>query len=120
MTLYKYLIPDRTDILERELVRFTHPSALNDLAELRPRFGRLLTMDQVLHGIDRERIASEAYKSSSELVRQAFSPSAFRQFVLDKLASDEGQDVISTGLSLLNDFAPRLRATMYKSFDQLV
>jgi hypothetical protein len=120
MTLYKYLVPDRADILERELVRFTHPSALNDLTELRPRFSRLLTMDQVLQGIDLERIASEAYKRSSELVHQAFSPSASRQFVLDKLASEEGQRVIGTGLSIINDFAPQLRDTMYKSLDQLI
>lgn len=40
--LYKYLIPDRIDILNNNLIRFTQPSALNDPFELKPIFQELL------------------------------------------------------------------------------
>jgi hypothetical protein len=36
--LYKYLIPDRIDVLERRRIRFTQPVALNDPFELQPYF----------------------------------------------------------------------------------
>lgn len=45
--LYKYLIPDRTDILNNNLIRFTQPSALNDPFELNPIFFDLFSENQL-------------------------------------------------------------------------
>ena len=36
MSLYKYLTPDRLDVLKHLLIRFTQPTALNDPFEFRP------------------------------------------------------------------------------------
>lgn len=36
MSLYKYVTPDRLDVLRNLLIRFTQPTALNDPFELRP------------------------------------------------------------------------------------
>ena len=40
MSLYKYVTPDRLDILKNLLIRFTQPTALNDPLELSDRYGR--------------------------------------------------------------------------------
>ena len=36
MILYKYLHPDRVDVVERKMVRFTQPRDFNDPFEFRP------------------------------------------------------------------------------------
>jgi len=38
MIVYKYLHPDRIDVLENSAIRFTQPAALNDPFEIMPRF----------------------------------------------------------------------------------
>lgn len=45
MTLYKYVIPDRIDILKDGLIRFTQSDALNDPWEMRPFIERLMMDD---------------------------------------------------------------------------
>jgi hypothetical protein len=120
MTLYKYVVADRTDILERGLVRFTHPNALNDLAELRPAFGQIFTADYADHALDKERIVKKAYEECPESVRQTFTPAAFEEFTLAQLASKEGKIELGKALNIVNAFAPELRTLMYKSFDQMI
>ncbi len=41
--LYKFVAPDRVDILENGLIRFTQPSALNDPFEFRPLFDQMIS-----------------------------------------------------------------------------
>ena len=43
MPLYKYLHPDRTDVLRNQCIRFSSPAALNDPFELKPHFAALAT-----------------------------------------------------------------------------
>ena len=45
--LYKYVEPERIDILENKLIRFTQPSALNDPFELQSLFEELFTEDDL-------------------------------------------------------------------------
>jgi len=71
MSLYKYLNPDRKDVLESGFIRFTQPSALNDLLEMRPRFNRLAE-----HGYSEK----EFEKSRPALVENALSEDVLRQF----------------------------------------
>ena len=40
--LYKYLSPERIDVLQNKQIRFTQPEALNDPFELKPLFEELL------------------------------------------------------------------------------
>jgi hypothetical protein len=46
--LYKYLRPERADVLKSLEIRFTQPNALNDPFELRPRFESLIPEAEVL------------------------------------------------------------------------
>ena len=43
MPLYKYVIAERIDVLQNELIRFTQASALNDPWDMRPHVERLFT-----------------------------------------------------------------------------
>lgn len=45
--LYKYVPPERTDILKNQLIRFTQPSALNDPFELQPLYDQLLSESEL-------------------------------------------------------------------------
>ena len=36
MMIYKYVVPDRIDVLENSLIRFTQANALNDPFEVDP------------------------------------------------------------------------------------
>ncbi len=45
MALYKYVTPDRIDIISNELIRFTQPDALNDPWETRPYIESMITDD---------------------------------------------------------------------------
>jgi hypothetical protein len=53
-------------------------------------------------------------------VRQTFTPAAFEEFALAKLASEEGRMEFGKALDTVNSFASKLRAMMYKSFDQMI
>ncbi len=46
MNLYKYVIPERIDILKGARVRFTQPSALNDPYEMKPYFEVIATTEE--------------------------------------------------------------------------
>lgn len=47
MRLYKYVPPERVDILKNAMIRFTQPSALNDIFEMQPVIEHLGTVDAV-------------------------------------------------------------------------
>jgi hypothetical protein len=47
MSLYKYLVPDRIDILQNRSIRFTQHMALNDPFEMKP-FFELLAEDAIM------------------------------------------------------------------------
>jgi len=47
MTLYKYLVAERIDILENELIRYTPPASLNDPFEMTPVFSKIMSEDDM-------------------------------------------------------------------------
>jgi hypothetical protein len=54
--IYKYVTPDRIDVLESLTIRFTQPSAANDPFELTPLFNRAIPreqLEQVLSSFDK-------------------------------------------------------------------
>lgn len=44
-SIYKYVVPERVDVLEEALIRFTQPAELNDLFEFRPNIGEVKLAD---------------------------------------------------------------------------
>jgi len=49
MIVFKYLHPDRIDVLKNGLIRFTQPAALNDPFEVRPNLRKLRRFFENLH-----------------------------------------------------------------------
>jgi hypothetical protein len=47
MTLYKYVVAERLDVLQNSLIRFSQPSVLNDPWDMRPHVERLFTDDDM-------------------------------------------------------------------------
>ena len=45
MPLYKYLHPDRIDVLRNRFIRYSSPAALNDPFELKPHLAALATSE---------------------------------------------------------------------------
>jgi uncharacterized protein Usg len=86
MTLYKYVIADRIDILKNGVIRFTQPSALNDPWEMKPHIEQLMTDDlwekeirgkalEHYRSVDYIKNASEeAWKRLPRKQRRAMSP----------------------------------------------
>lgn len=52
MALYKYLAPDRLDVLEGRLIRFTQPAAFNDPFEFKPCIESALSQDHLLEHLE--------------------------------------------------------------------
>ena len=48
MPLFKYIRPERIDVIEQLEIRFTQPDALNDPFELRPHFESIVAETDVL------------------------------------------------------------------------
>jgi len=87
--LYKYLHPDRTDVIENRRIRFTQPGAFNDPFEMDPHFGT------ALHGARADALVLDVFENKPFMIYDAL-PESFREQVsrqrfLDTLASDRGR-----------------------------
>ena len=56
MPIYKYVIPDRVDVLEGRRIRFTPPGAQNDLFEVKPYFESIMTDDEWREAAEAEEV----------------------------------------------------------------
>ena len=89
MKLYKYLRPDRIDVITNLELRFTQPGALNDPFELRPQFQSLISEAQLLAGL------AQAPLDLGPRLREAY----------DMLpAAERGQIPFETAATLINTF----------------
>ncbi len=60
MALYKYVRPERVDVLRNGLIRLTQPTALNDPFELKPFFRELVTNQTLVKYLDGQTIDLDA------------------------------------------------------------
>lgn len=104
--LFKYLAPERTDILDNLRIRFTQPAALNDPFESRPRFtledevGHLASaafeeMDEELRAfLDQDDLSATERDEARQLVQRT------KAEISDRLSADEarGQPDLVEGL----------------------
>ena len=129
MSLYKYLPPERLDVLARGMIRFTQPAALNDPFEFRPLFDSLFSDEWVLDQIrgkkiDVASVFREAYEEQPAAIKEKVS---FDQvFALAKvtLQTAEGQAValglMNNLLETLQGMTPHLRASIWKELGSRV
>lgn len=129
MTLYKYAVPARIDVLQRGRIRFTQASAVNDPFELQPHFETLLTTDFVSREITGKPIditneLVQAYNEQPDEVRSQVSLETFLTFARNAVDSPGGQELFSESMAqayrLLNDITPFFREGMAKELREKV
>ena len=124
MILYKYFEPDRIDVLQNCIIRFTQPSVLNDLFECRPYFDcvtsdgdindlvrRIEQLPQyewdsidprIRQGLSREQFIQEMKNDPSELMTLINDPSLTERFLV-KLFEDTNLELGVLSLSQKHD-----------------
>ncbi len=127
--LFKYLRPERVDVLERLEIRFTQPGALNDPFELRPRFDSLVSEAETLAHfsatpIDFEPILQQAFAMLPDEYRSRLSYENASQIIKSFMDSDQGRASASTGLvaflGAMKDGAALLRESIYAALNRNV
>lgn len=122
MTVYKYVRPERLDIIQNLELRFTQPGALNDLFELRPRFETLMAEAIALAELneappDLTRMLREAYSMLPDHQRAHIPLETMEQYVGTYMATDEArQATAATLVAILLSFrlgAPGLCNSIY-------
>src|SRR5882672_11364571 len=73
MNVYKYLHPDRSDVLKNGLIRFTQPGALNDPFEVTPNLREFRRYFGRLHKQFFQRIGATATDDDLQSTQQAIT-----------------------------------------------
>jgi len=83
MRLFKYLHPDRTDVLRDSSLRFSSPKVLNDPFELKPHISAVVSQDRLPQDVDRllPGELAKSYKNLSPLRRALTSEDVYRSFM---------------------------------------
>ena len=114
MYLYKYLNPDRVDVLKQRRIRFTQPSALNDPFEFKPLFARIIDPTHVLdhfaaNPIDITDTVEDGYGKLPEDLKAQVSLAEFKTYMVQALQnSDVQRDAVRYLHELANDLDAQL------------
>jgi hypothetical protein len=129
MTLFKYIRPERIDIIENCEIRFTQPDALNDPFELHPHFESIVAEADVLANlpqtpVDLRPMVAHAYAMLPEAYRAMLPIGAAMQAVEAFMATDDARDATAEGLRIflksLRDGAAPIREAIYQAFNNNV
>lgn len=124
-SVYKYVTPDRIDILQDLAIRFTQPSALNDPFELKPIFSQMVSdeeLEQVFdvssHSFKKQWRASvgRLYSGQSRLFKRRVS---LKQFY-EKMAVHENYQAIKESLLPLKPSAVSLNKSHASSIKEML
>jgi hypothetical protein len=129
MTLFKYIRPERIDVIENLEIRFTQPEALNDPFELRPHFDSIVAEADILANltqtpVDLKPMVTQAYSMLSEEQRAMLSLDAAMQAVEAFMTTDDAREATAQGLHLflrlMRDEAAPIREAIYHAFNDNV
>ena len=129
MTLFKYIRPERIDVIENLEIRFTQPDALNDPFEFHPHFESIVSEADVLANlpqtpVDLRPMVAQAYAMLPEAQRAMLPLDAAMQAVEAFMATDEARDATAQGLQIflrsMRDGAAPIREAIYRAFNDNV
>lgn len=129
MTLFKYIRPERIDVIENLEIRFTQPDALNDPFELRPHFESLVAEADVLANLPQAPVnlrpmVAQAYSMLSEEQRAMLPLDAAMQAIEAFMATDDAREATAQGLQLflqlMRDGVAPIREAIYRAFNDNV
>lgn len=118
MPLYKYVTPERIDVLRTGRIRFSQPTALNDPFELRPYFDNLISDSVVLaymaaNPVDLTPQLTKAYAQLSDDQKRALPLDNYLATVKHVVESDEFRvqfpQYIAVMLEWIRDLAAPIR-----------
>jgi hypothetical protein len=125
MTLFKYIRPERIDVVENLEIRFTQPDALNDPFELRPHFDSLVAEADVLANlpqppVDLRPMVAQAHSMLSEEQRAMLPLGAAMQAIEAFMSTNDAREATAQALQLflqsMRDVAAPIREAIYRAF----
>ncbi len=129
MTLFKYLHPERIDVIKNLEIRFTQPDALNDPFELRPHFESIVAEADVLANfsqmpVDLRPMVAQAYSMLSDEQRTMLPLDDAMQAIESFMATDDARKATAQGLQIflqsMRDGATPIREAIYRAFNDSV
>jgi len=127
MTLFKYIRPERIDVIRNLEIRFTQPDALNDPFELQPHFDSLIAEADVLANfpespVDLRPMVKQAYEMLPQL--QAIPLDFAMRAVEEFMATDDARQATAEGLRVslksMRDGAAPVRQAIHRAFNENV
>ena len=117
MSLYKYLHPDRTDVLRNQCIRFSSPAVLNDPFELKPHLTALATPEYAAAELQRSlpRVLAEELDRLPAELRALISAQALQALLEAQLPSIQEK---LDGISAQN--MPLFQETMARKLEELL
>lgn len=117
MPLFKYLHPDRTDVLRSQSIRFSSPAVLNDPFELKPHIAALASREYAAAELRRllPNILEEELSKFPDELRQLIPASALEAFVQSQLPATQAA-MENAAASLV----PKLQETMARKFEEIL
>lgn len=115
--LYKYLPPDRNDVLAKRMLRYTQLGAFNDPFEGRPHIKSLAPEEEAREMI-RDLMANEikhAYDNLAPEIRAQIPYDAFVKLAMRLTVAKEPEM-----LALLSELVPFIKGTMHRKLDELI
>lgn len=116
MRLYKYLHPDRVDVLQNLKIRFSSPAVLNDPFEMKPAIAALASQDEILHQFYESlpQSIAEEYSRLPVEIRAILTPELFASKIPEFLPSAEAAMLEMSGAVI-----PMLQNMMHDKFEEL-
>jgi hypothetical protein len=129
MTLFKYIRPERIEVVENLEIRFTQPDALNDPFELQPHFESIVAEADVLANfpqtpVDLRPMVAQAYAMLSEAQRAMLPIDTAMQAIEAFMETDDAREATAQGLEIflrsMRDGAAPIREAIYRAFNDNV
>jgi hypothetical protein len=127
MTLFKYIRPERIDVIQNLEIRFTQPDALNDPFELHPPIESIVAEADVLANlpdspIDLRPMVAQAYNMLPELkvIPIDVAMHAVEEFMSTEDARNATAEGLRIFLTTMRDGAAPIRDAIYRAFNENV
>lgn len=117
MVLYKYLSPDRIDVLRNCKIRFSQPGALNDPFEVKPSFSKITTDEEASRTFDIQ-FPEALEKEYQELPRSIRRKVSFKDFLEE--ARKRFPNANDQFIKVLDEYTLVLRNQMTQILDEKI
>ena len=117
MKLYKYLPPERIDVLTDCRIRYTQPGAFNDPFEVKPYITTIAETDEAERKVD-EIFLEETQRTYDKLPVEEKSRIPYA--VVQDLAKQRRESLRGEFGKMLKSVTPLLRQTFDKQFNELI